>query len=111
MTLAESDDRYVVEGNHYFPSESAHREYFADSATYTICSRKGEASYYHVAGDFFVVPTVTFSVLFGFLVLARGPLERYGAPDGTMVGPADCGSVSFRYGAPVSVTRRRWYFW
>ena len=48
VTLAESDETIVIEGNHYFPSESVHREYFADSATHTTCSWKGEASYYHV---------------------------------------------------------------
>ena len=48
VTLAESDDTIVVEGNHYFPSESLHRVYFADSNTHTTCSWKGEASYYHV---------------------------------------------------------------
>ena len=48
VTLAESDDTIVVEGNHYFPSDSVHGEYFEDSATHTTCSWKGEASYYHV---------------------------------------------------------------
>ncbi len=48
VTLAESDETIVIEGNHYFPSESVHTEYFADSATHTTCSWKGEASYYHV---------------------------------------------------------------
>ncbi len=48
VTLAESDETIVIEGNHYFPPESVHREYFADSATHTTCSWKGEASYYHV---------------------------------------------------------------
>ena len=48
VTLAESDETIVIEGNHYCPPESVHREYFADSATHTTCSWKGEASYYHV---------------------------------------------------------------
>jgi uncharacterized protein (DUF427 family) len=46
--LAESNDTVVVEGNHYFPAESIHREHFRDSATHTTCPWKGEASYYHV---------------------------------------------------------------
>jgi uncharacterized protein (DUF427 family) len=46
--LAESNDTVVVEGNHYFPAESVHREHFRDSATHTTCSWKGEASYYDV---------------------------------------------------------------
>jgi uncharacterized protein (DUF427 family) len=46
--LAESNDTVVVEGNHYFPAESIHREHFSDSATHTTCPWKGEASYYDV---------------------------------------------------------------
>jgi uncharacterized protein (DUF427 family) len=46
--LAESDDTVVVEGNHYFPAESIHREHFRDSATHTTCPWKGVASYYDV---------------------------------------------------------------
>jgi uncharacterized protein (DUF427 family) len=30
-TIAESDDTVVVEGNHYFPADSIHREYFKES--------------------------------------------------------------------------------
>ncbi len=48
VTLAESDETIVIEGNHYFPSESVYREFFADSATHTTCSWKGKASYYHI---------------------------------------------------------------
>ncbi|HEY9472805.1 MAG TPA: DUF427 domain-containing protein [Mycobacteriales bacterium] len=46
--LAESDDTVVVEGNHYFPVESLHREHFTDSSTHTVCPWKGTASYYTV---------------------------------------------------------------
>jgi uncharacterized protein (DUF427 family) len=38
-----------VEGNHYFPAESLHREYFADSPTTSTCPWKGQARYYHVS--------------------------------------------------------------
>jgi uncharacterized protein (DUF427 family) len=44
-TLAKSDETVVVEGNHYFPPDSIHQEYFLDSDTHTICPWKGEASY------------------------------------------------------------------
>jgi uncharacterized protein (DUF427 family) len=44
--LAESAHTEVVEGNHYFPPDSIHLEYFQPSATHTICSWKGTASYY-----------------------------------------------------------------
>lgn len=47
-TLAESDDTVVVEGNHYFPADSIHREYFQPSDLHTHCPWKGEASYYDI---------------------------------------------------------------
>lgn len=47
-TSAESDDTVVVEGNHYFPSNSLRTEHFAPSATRTTCPWKGEAHYYDV---------------------------------------------------------------
>lgn len=50
-SLAESKDTVVVEGNHYFPTESIKREYFQESATHTTCPWKGEASYYNVVVD------------------------------------------------------------
>ncbi len=49
--LAESDDTVVVEGNHYFPPASLERRFFRDSATTTVCSWKGTASYYDVDVD------------------------------------------------------------
>ena len=49
--LAESDATIVVEGNHYFPSDSVREEYFEDSDTRTTCPWKGIASYHHVVVD------------------------------------------------------------
>jgi uncharacterized protein (DUF427 family) len=49
VTLAESDDTIVVEGNHYFPASSISREYFSESGMHTICPWKGEASYYDIS--------------------------------------------------------------
>jgi uncharacterized protein (DUF427 family) len=46
--LAESDRTIVVEGNHYFPPDSLRQEYFRPSATHTVCSWKGTASYYDI---------------------------------------------------------------
>ncbi|MFQ5927262.1 MAG: DUF427 domain-containing protein [Terriglobia bacterium] len=46
--LAESDRTVIVEGNHYFPSDSIQRDYFKPSAKTTVCSWKGVASYYHI---------------------------------------------------------------
>ena len=48
QVLAESDATVVVEGNHYFPPEAIHREFFTASDTHTTCVWKGEASYYNV---------------------------------------------------------------
>jgi uncharacterized protein (DUF427 family) len=50
-TLAESDRTIVVEGNHYFPPDAVNRELFEASETHTICSWKGEASYFSVTVD------------------------------------------------------------
>jgi uncharacterized protein (DUF427 family) len=44
--VAESDNCEIVEGNYYFPPETIKAEYFQPSNTHTICSWKGEASYY-----------------------------------------------------------------
>jgi uncharacterized protein (DUF427 family) len=49
--IAESDDTVVVENNHYFPPSAIKREHFRPSETHTICSWKGEASYYDVVVD------------------------------------------------------------
>jgi len=51
VVLAQSDDTIVIEGNHYFPADSIAAEHFEDSATHTICSWKGEASYKTIVVD------------------------------------------------------------
>ena len=43
--VAESDATEIVDGNHYFPPRSIHREFVRDSETRTDCSWKGTASY------------------------------------------------------------------
>lgn len=48
ITLAESDETVVVEGNHYFPAEAINSEYFQESSSQTVCPWKGVASYYDV---------------------------------------------------------------
>ncbi|MGH7783074.1 MAG: DUF427 domain-containing protein [Candidatus Binatia bacterium] len=48
VVLAESDQTIIVEGNHYFPPQSIHKEYFDPSETRTTCPWKGTASYYHI---------------------------------------------------------------
>lgn len=49
--LAESEQTIVVEGNHYFPRSSIHPEFFSESASHTVCSWKGTASYFDVVVD------------------------------------------------------------
>ena len=46
--LAESEHCEVVEGNQYFPPDAINRTHFKESATHTVCSWKGTASYYDV---------------------------------------------------------------
>ena len=48
VVLAESTETIVVEGNHYFPASSIHKEFFKSSGTHTICGWKGTASYYTI---------------------------------------------------------------
>lgn len=49
--IAESDTTEVVEGNHYFPADAIHDEYFEASDHHTRCPWKGKASYYTVVVD------------------------------------------------------------
>ena len=46
VTIAESDDTVIVEGNHYFPESAVKREYLAFSNHRTSCPWKGQANYY-----------------------------------------------------------------
>jgi uncharacterized protein (DUF427 family) len=56
VTIAESTDTVVIEGNHYFPRASVRSEYLRESATHTTCHWKGEASYYDLVVDDAVNP-------------------------------------------------------
>ena len=51
VVLAASNDTLIVEGNHYFPPASVHRQYLRPSNTHTTCPWKGLASYYHIDVD------------------------------------------------------------
>lgn len=46
--IAQSDDTLVIEGNHYFPAESAVSEFLTDSDTTSVCPWKGTANYYNI---------------------------------------------------------------
>ncbi|QDU60500.1 hypothetical protein Pan216_13410 [Planctomycetes bacterium Pan216] len=49
--LAESDQTVIVEGNHYFPPESLHREFLRPSTLTSVCPWKGTASYHDIVVD------------------------------------------------------------
>ncbi len=51
MIIAESDDIINVEGNSYFPADSAKKEYLVESQTHTVCLWKGTASYFNLEVD------------------------------------------------------------
>lgn len=51
VVLAESDETVVVDGNHYFPDSALQQEYFAPSATKSLCPWKGIATYYSVTAN------------------------------------------------------------
>jgi uncharacterized protein (DUF427 family) len=48
VTIAESDDTVVVEGNHYFPRASVDAALLTDSATTSVCPWKGTAHYHSI---------------------------------------------------------------
>lgn len=54
--IAQSDDTVMIEGNHYFPPASVHREYLRPSDTTSHCNWKGEAHYFDVVVDGMVNP-------------------------------------------------------
>jgi uncharacterized protein (DUF427 family) len=46
--IAQGDDVKVVEGNIYFPVTAVHHEFLRPSSTRTVCSWKGDCSYFDV---------------------------------------------------------------
>ena len=48
VTLAESDNTVVVEGNYYFPPDAINKQYFQETSTHSTCPWKGVASYYSI---------------------------------------------------------------
>jgi uncharacterized protein (DUF427 family) len=49
--VAQSDHTEIVDGNHYFPPESIHCEFFRKNSHTTVCGWKGTASYYDLVVD------------------------------------------------------------
>jgi uncharacterized protein (DUF427 family) len=48
VTVAESNDTVVVEGNHYFPPDAVNMDYMISSRTETVCPWKGVAEYFTI---------------------------------------------------------------
>jgi uncharacterized protein (DUF427 family) len=48
VTIAESNDTVVVEGNHYFPLDAVSADALRPSATTSVCPWKGTANYYSI---------------------------------------------------------------
>ena len=48
VTIAESNETVVVEGNHYFPPDAVNMNYMIPSKTETICPWKGVANYFTI---------------------------------------------------------------
>ena len=51
QVIAESQQTVVVDNNHYFPQSDIYQDFFVPSDTKTVCSWKGEASYYTLSVD------------------------------------------------------------
>ena len=51
VTLAESGETVIVEGNHYFPPSALESQYFESSDHSSVCPWKGTASYFSVEVD------------------------------------------------------------
>lgn len=51
VTIAESNNCVVIEGNQYFPREAVKQEYLQESSSHTTCAWKGLASYYSLEVD------------------------------------------------------------
>lgn len=51
VTIAESDDTVVVDGNHYFPLDAIRSDALVPSDRTSVCPWKGTATYFDVVAD------------------------------------------------------------
>ncbi len=79
--LAQSDDTTIVEGNHYFPSDSLNKQYFQENSHATTCPWKGVASYYDIevegqvnrnAAWYYAQPSAAAAQIKGYVAFWRG---------------------------------------
>ncbi len=79
--IAESDNTFVIEGNHYFPPDSVKHQYFLASDHISVCPWKGTAYYYSVVVDgitnkdatwYYPEPLAAAKEIKGYLAFWRG---------------------------------------
>jgi uncharacterized protein (DUF427 family) len=61
VTIAESDETIVIEGNHYFPPEAIDWDRLEASSETSVCPWKGTANYFTVAVDGAVNPNAAWT--------------------------------------------------
>jgi uncharacterized protein (DUF427 family) len=80
-TIAESNSTVVVEGNHYFPPDSVHKEFLRQSSTTSRCPWKGTAEYYSLTVDgktnqdaawYYAEPTAAAANIKGYVAFWKG---------------------------------------
>lgn len=85
QVLAESDQTFIVEGNHYFPPQAVDHRRLRPSRTHTVCGWKGQASYYDVVVDgqvnrdaawFYPAPKAAAENIAGYIAFWRGVQVR-----------------------------------
>ena len=79
VTIADSDDTIVVEGNHYFPLDSIRWEHLSPSRSRSVCPWKGVASYYDVSGGDGRPAAWTYRRVFPWIRKIRGRVAFCGA--------------------------------
>jgi uncharacterized protein (DUF427 family) len=88
VTLAESDETIVVEGNHYFPPGSVDWEHLQERQLRSLCIWKGVARYYdaEIGGEVVKGPAWTYHHPYPWIRKIRnhvafwGPVEVGGGP-------------------------------
>jgi uncharacterized protein (DUF427 family) len=79
--LADASETIVVDGNHYFPPASLHKQFFKKSEKQTVCSWKGTAYYYDIevngqsnkeAAWFYPEPKSAANNIAGFVAFWKG---------------------------------------
>ncbi len=85
QVIAESEETVVVEGNHYFPSDTVAQKYLIDSDTTSTCYWKGKARYYSVVVDgqentdaawYYPNPSEAASGITGYVAFWRGVIVQ-----------------------------------